>query len=99
MKTVSEHELPWQVHAYIWCPEPQALSIPTSDGPVQDIMLPVAETHDSERRLMSTRWPILLLPSSLSAGMENARALPSPKSPTRLWPRPSVFTTAAESHK
>ena len=72
------------VPAYGVEPVPQTLNNPTSDGPVQARTFPVGEMMDSDKRLISTMWPILLLPISLRAGMENARALPSPKSPTRL---------------
>lgn len=77
---------------------PQTLSMAISEGPVQPNISPDVVTIE---------FVVLVLSSmvrgatriSLRAGREKARVVPSPKTPTRAWPRSSKSTTFAASQR
>lgn len=64
---------------------PQTLSMAISEGPVQPNMSPDAVTILLDMRVLSS-ISNLETPISLRAGIENARVVPSPNTPTRAKP-------------
>lgn len=80
-------------------PVPQTFKTAISEGPTHPKTSPVGVMIASDNRFISRMWLILALPISFNAGMVYDLAFPSPNRPTKLVPRPSYLTTAAESHK
>jgi hypothetical protein len=70
----------------------------TSDGPVHPRTSPELVMAELVVLVVS-RTESLLEPISLRPGIEYARAVPSPNTPTRATPRPMESVTAAESQK
>lgn len=84
-------------------PVPHTFITPISDGPVHATISPAEVTRASLSRAVSNVFDTFARPISFRPGMENARAVPSPKSPTRQVRLPitasSRRTTAEERRK
>lgn len=80
------------------CPVPQILRRATSEGPVQPNIQPDSVTIEEPSLDLSSMSSFETV-ISFNAGIEKARVVVSPKTPTRAKPWPSNSVTQADSQK